>query len=259
MSEKEFVNPFDPANFTHGGGLWDGKTVTITAVKAQRAPMTHKDGSPVLDENGQPIVRNVLRVTGIADDAEAERFEEWSAGGLIPTDDGEGFVSPKDGSVTPLHGSSEAGKAIELARQGGFDTSLLVDMVAKKPKLSGLVGAKFVMKAEARLDKNGKEKKNAKGYVQQRFYPVKFVGFADGYKPVSPEQNNALDAKATTAITTILAENGGKVSRAALVRLLSAKLAGDTDGNKIIGLVTKESFHTNKPWTRDETSYSLPV
>ena len=43
-------NPFDPANHATGGGLWDGKTVTITSAKAHTGPMTRKDGSAVLDE-----------------------------------------------------------------------------------------------------------------------------------------------------------------------------------------------------------------
>lgn len=254
---SQFKNPFDPANFTSGGGLWDGKVVTITGSKGVLSPMKNGDGSPVLGDDGNPVIKHVWQVTGIAEDADAERREEWSAGSLLPTPDGEGFTSPKDGSIVPFDKRSEAGKAMQALVDGGFDPALLFDGETGKPKLSGLVGCKILFRAEDKLDRNGHVKKNKKGYTQQRFYPSKLVGFAEGKAPVDAAAHSALEDKAVGVIVGILKENNGKVSRAALVRLLSAKLAGDTDANKIIGLVTKESFHTDRPWTRDDTSYNL--
>ena len=58
---SQFKNPFDPANFTSGGGLWDGKVVTITGSKAVLSPMKNGDGSPVLGD--EDLIRLLVEAT----------------------------------------------------------------------------------------------------------------------------------------------------------------------------------------------------
>jgi len=259
---EQVLNPFDSANFTSGGGLWDGKTVTITAAKAKFSPMQRGDGTPVIDETtNEPIVKRVVEIRGIADGEEAERYEQYSIGSLVPTQDGEGFTK-QDGTIVPVHKSAEAAQFFDGVKNGGFDVNLLWD--GKTQKLSALVGARFVMKGVDKLDKDGNVKKSKKGYDQQRFVPVKFVGFSNTVKSqsagngVSGNGASALKDKATEVVLTILSEaEGNTVTRAELVRELGRRLAGDGDSSKIIALTTREDFHKGQVWKRDGASYSL--
>jgi hypothetical protein len=258
--QKKHGNPFDEANFITGGGLWDGKIVTITAAKTMVDYLKYGDGSAVInDRTGEPAFNNCLEIRGIADEEEAERRETYSAGNLVPTQDGEGFLTA-DGQPGEFREKSEMAHLAKLLRAGGFDISLLWDAGTERVHVSKLIGARFEMKGEAKLDKDGKPKINKKGYENQKFYPVRFLGYKNGGPPASTGQggtNPALKDKAIEVVLAILGEAGGKVTRAELVRKISAKMAGDTDANKILALVTKDDFHKDVPWTRDGTSFTL--
>ena len=258
----ELVNPYDSDNFIAGGGLWDGKTVTITSVVAKREIMKRGDGTPVLDnQTGEPIIKNNLEIRGIADGEENERYEQYSIGSMIPTADGNGFTKA-DGTPSPVHKSAEAAKFFDGVKAGGFNVGLLWDAATGKSSLSALVGARFVFRAEAKLDKDGKAKKNNKGYDQNRFIPSKFVGFSQTVKAGNGTINagvaDALKAKATETVLAVLAgAENHTVTRVELVRKVGAALAGDADSSKIIALVTRDEFHKDQSWKRDGASYSL--
>lgn len=257
MSEEKFLNPFEPENFVEsGGGLWDGKTVTVISAKTEIERLTYKDGSPVINERtGEPAVRNVLTLIGIADEEEKERRESYSAGALVPTADGEGFVPP-EGKPLAFHKNSEISKFAADIKAGGFDVSSLVD--GHGIKVSKLNGARFVFKGEPRHDKNGKVKVNSKGYEELKFWPVKFVGYKAGFaNSPAPANGSALRDKAVETVLEILTESKGKLSRAELVRKVSGKLAGDPTCNKVLALVTRDDFHKDVPWTRDATGFAL--
>jgi hypothetical protein len=250
----ENFNPFDAENLITGGGLWDGKVVTILSAKTCLDPMARRDGTPVLNEQtGQQAVRHVLQITGIADDEEKERVEKYSAGGLMPTADGEGFQKPDGTPGGKFHANSEMGKFTAGIQSGGFDTKLLFK--DGKTRVSGLIGARFLMKGEPLKNKEGKVKINDKGFEQMKFYPVEFKGFSGKAAAATPGADYA--PKAAETVLAILSESNGKVSRADLIRKISQKLAGDPDVNKVLALISKDDFHKDQPWTRDGTGYSL--
>jgi len=261
MAEKQVTdNPFDDSNFVGGGGLWDGKIVTITVAKTLVHWVTKGSGEsavPVLNDNGQPAFKNVLEVRGIADDEDVERYEQYSAGSLIPTEDGLGFVRI-DGTPAAFHKGCEMSKFGRLIKAGGFDVGKLWDSEKKRQNVTGLVGSRFLFKGEPTLDKDGKPKINKKGYEMLRFWPVKYEGVvAAGAIVGVSAPNSELTDKAIKAVAEALGELGGKASRSELVRKLATKLSGDADGNKIIALVAKADFHKGRAWTVDGTGYSL--
>ena len=263
MSEQKQAfagNPFDPATFVKGGGLWDGKVVSIISAKATRDPMKRADGTPVLDQKtGQPVIKNVLEVVGIAEDEERERAEKYSAGSLVPTADGEGFVNAA-GEHAAYHENSEIAKFASALSASGFPVANLYDAATRKTKFSHLAGAKIRFKAEARRDKDGNIKKNKKGYDENKFFPVEFVGFGAGVGAAGGNgavHNDQLREKAVGVVTGLLAEAGGKLTRADLVRKVSASLAGDSDCNKILALIVREDFHKDAPWKREGTTLVL--
>lgn len=234
---EQFVNPFDSDNFREGGGLWDGKVVTITKSKTETKRLAYKDGSAVVNDNGEQAVRNVWTISGIAEDTEKEITREYSIGGMIPTADGEGFTR-QDGKPAILHKNSDAAKLAAALKTSGFDVNLL--FVNGKPKVSALEGAKLRFKGEDRLDKDGKPKKqkNNPKYTEQDFFPVEFVGFS-----ATARKGNGVDdatkAKATDAVMGVLAEAGGTLTQVDLVKALSRKMAGSADLPAIVGLVSK--------------------
>lgn len=260
MSEQK-KNPWLEENFVGGGGgLWDGKTVTVLSSKTMIDFLSRGDGTPVIDpETGKQSYRHVLMLTGIADDDEMERREGYSAGKtLLPTADGEGFVNQKGQDETNFNRNSEISKFAAAIRAGGFDMSRLWDAEKGKMKASGLTGARFTFKGVPRHDREGKEKVNKKGYVELKFYPVEFLGFKAGVGSAPGGAPNELREKAVGVVVSILAEaDGKKVSRADLVRKLSSKLSGDADANKVLALVTRDDFHTDVPWVRDATGFTL--
>lgn len=248
-------NPFEPDNFRSGGGLWDGKTVTVVGAVTKVHLMARKDGTPVLNDNGTQAYKNVLCITGLADDEERERDEMYSAGMLLPSADGLGFTHPQGKEVTFASNSEIAKFALGL-KNGGFDVKLLFP--GGKLNVKGLIGARLVMKGEDRHDREGKTKKNTKGYTEQSFWPVKFVGFKEGVSGAAPAgPSPELRAKIIENVTALLGENAGTLSRADMVRKLSARLAKDPDANKAIALVSREDFHKDVPWVRDGTTYTL--
>lgn len=254
-------NPFDEESFGSGSGLWDGKTVTIISAKATLDPLTNGDGTPVIDaETGKQAIRNVLELIGIADDEEKERRETYSAGGLVPTADGSGFQRV-DGTPGRFHKKCEVALLSSRIKEGGFDLGLLWDAANERQNVRALEGARFVFTATERLDKDGKVKKNKKGYTMQKFWPGKFVGFKAGVGQHKSGNGAAVSSELTSrayeVITGIIAEAGGSISRAELVRQLGARLKGDADANKIITLTTKDDFHKAAPWTRTGTGFSL--
>ena len=259
MSEhKKIGNPFDEANFISGGGLWDGKTVTILGAKCIIDRLTNADGSSVInDRTGEPAVKNVLAITGVADEEEAERRETYSAGALVPTADGDGFVRP-DGTPQAFHKGCEMAKFSKSIKDGGFQIASLWDDEAQQMRVSRLVGARFVFKGEPTLDKDGKPKKNKKGYDVMKFYPVQFTGMKAGATGTVTESGaNDLRDKAVEVVLDVLTAAGGKIGRAELVRKVSAAMAGDPRCNKVLALVTRDDFHKGVPWTRDATGFSL--
>lgn len=254
-------NPFEPEHQSKGGGLWDGKTVTITSAQARTEALKNGDGSPVIDEKTkQQVIQTALYIKGIAEGGDdKERHEEYSAGDkMVAAPDGEGFVM-KDGTPPKFHASSNIGKFTAALKGSGFDLSTL--FANGKQKLSGLVGARFVFKAEAKIGKDGKPIKDKKGYVKNIHLPIKYVGAAIGITAPKPgngavaPSNDALAVKAQGAVLAVLAN--GPLSRAELIRSLAIKLAGDADSNSVIGLVVRDDFHKGQPWVYDGLSAHL--
>lgn len=256
--KKPFVNPLDDENFTAGGGLWDGKTVTVIGSKFTLDPMTYKDGSPVINEkSGQPAIRHVWEIEGIADDEEKSRRETYSIGGLLPTADGESFTKA-DGTIVPLHANSEAAKFSAGIKSGGFDMSTLFDVTTGRVIASKLVGARFVFTAVARLDKDGNIKKNAKGYEQNSFYPTQFVGIKDGVTAPGAAAAPVDDETRKLAVDTV-AEllKGGPLAIAEIVRGVSKALVGNPKVGEVASLILDPSIDAGAPWTRDGATLSL--
>lgn len=258
------VNPFDPANHSQGGGLWDGKTVTITSAVAKTEALKYKNGDPVLDQKTkEPVIQTALYITGISDGGDdKERHEEYSVGDkMAATPDGEGFTM-KDGGAAKFHANSNMGKFAAALKASGFDLSALYQGGKQRLK-SGLTGARFVFKAEAKIGKDGKTIKDAKGYDKNVHLPVKFVGFATGV--TRPAAGNgaaapvagALDGKASAAVIKVLTEAGGAVPRAKLIQGIALAGATDPDTNGILTLVVQDGWHKGKPWTYDGQQASL--
>jgi hypothetical protein len=264
-------NPFDPAHHKEGGGLWDGKTVTITSAQTKTEALKNGDGSPVIDkETKQPVIQTALYLTGISDGSESdkERHEEYTAGGKnVATPDGEGFVDGATGGLATFSKSSNLSKFLAALKGSGFDIGTLIERGPDGKiiqRLRRLTGARFVFKGEPKIGRDGKPLKDKKGYTKTSHLPVKFVGYATGAPssggsngaggaavPVAPS-TSALETKAVGAVTAILAKTPGeKVTRANLMRALAASLQGDADANSIIGLVVRDDFHKGKPWSYD--------
>lgn len=280
-------NPFDEANASQGGGLWDGKTVTITSAVPKQEALKYgaaKGGGPVLDKNGNQSILTALTLTGISEGSESdkERHEEYSVGDKITV--GPGGFAMKDGSALKFHTNSNFWKLRTALTASGFDIgSLLVRDAAgaivyiapgvPKQDYNKLVGAKFVFKAEAKLGKDGKSIKDGKGYDKSAHFPVKYLG--TGGVAARPAGNgngsaapSALEDKAVSAVLKALAaakdDKGvptGKLVRSDLVRALSAQLKaeGEPDqvANGIIGLAVQDSWHAGKSWKYDGLAASL--
>lgn len=263
-------NPFDSDNFSHGGGLWDGKTITITSAKAKREALKYGDGRPVLDaKTGQQSVQIALYLTGISDGGDdKERHEEYSVGGkLEPTADGEGFVDPS-GAAPRFHANSNIGKFSAALKSSGFPVATLIDRNPDgtiRMRFSRLVGARFVMKAEPKLGQDGKPLKDKKGYGKNVHLPVKYVGQATGGAvsaggAAAGAVASPHNGKASAAVLEALAAApGNTLTRVDLVRTLAGKFqgAGDPDANAIIGLVVRPEWHTGQAWKTDGVSVSL--
>lgn len=260
------VNPFDPANHSQGGGLWDGKTVTITSAVAKTEALKYgekKGGGPVLDKKtGEPIIQTALYIKGIADGGDdKEREEVYSVGDkMAATPDGEGFTM-KDGGPARFHANSNMGKFAAALKVSGFDLSVLYKDGKQRLK-SGLVGARFAFKAEAKLGKDGKTLKDDKGYDKNVHLPVKFVGFATGVTRAAGNGSaapvaGALDGKATAAVIKVLTEAGGSLTRAKLIQGIALAGATDPDTNGVLTLVVQDGFHKDKPWRYDGQQASL--
>lgn len=261
MNPMNPPNPFDPETFNHGGGLWDGKEVTFTKVEVVTEPLKFKDGTAVFDDKGHPLSQTGLKVSGIAAGEEKERSEMYTAGGkLAPAPDGEGFVS-LEGSAPRFHANSNVGKFLAALKASGFDVSVLI--VDGKQRVSRLVGARFMMRGEHKLGRDGKPLQDKKGYDKMLHLPVKFVGFVAGLQSMSmtssskPVAGNgdAIIAKTEGAVLKALAN--GPLTRADLVRTLAQSLAGDADANAIIALVVRDDFHAGRPWKYDGLRASL--
>lgn len=268
-------NPFDPSQHATGGGLWDGRTVTVTRVRAQTEPMKKGDGSAVLDEKTkQPVIQTALVVWGIAEGSDdKERYETYGAGEkLVATPDGEGFVS-KDGGPAKFHANSGIGKFSAALKGAGFDLGTLIERGADgavRQRLSRLTGARLIFKGEPKMGKDGKPVKDKNGYTKSSFLPVRFVGYAAQSGTVAQPSaagngaaaatgvipgRDALLGKAAGAVLTALAT--GPLTRAQLITKLAESLKGDTDANAVIGLVVRDDFHKGQPWKYDGTQASL--
>lgn len=267
-------NPFDPDSFSHGGGLWDGKTVTITEARVKTEALKYGDGRPVTNDKGEQSVQTALVLKGIAEGGDdKERSESYSGGDkLMATSDGEGFI-PKDGGPLKFHANSNIAKFSAALKAAGFDIGTLLAKDAPpiapgvpRQQFSKLVGARFVFKGEPKIGKDGKPIKDKKGYDKNAFYPVRFVGYAQGSAAHAGGGNgaatangggSALETKATAKIVEVLSDAGKPVTKADLIRLMAQKLVGDSDNNGIIALVARDDFHRGKPWTYDGKQASI--
>lgn len=258
-------NPFDTGNMATGGGLWDGKKVTITRAIAKIEALVYGDGKPVIDEKTHKQSLQIgLFVSGIAEGEEKERTEPYTCGDkLTPDADGESFSS-KDGTPPKFHVNSGLGKFVTALISAGFPVKELQANPAKyvgQQKWSKLVGAQIVFKAEAKRATDGTVRKDKKGYDKNFFLPVKFEGMAAGVvqsggtAAASSPTQDAIVAKASDLVMVALA--GGPLGRAALVQQLAQKLVGDPDSNAIIQLVVRDDFHKGKAWKYDGVNASL--
>lgn len=264
------ADPFDPETFIRGGGLWDGRVVTITGSVAKTEALKYSDGKPVLDKEGRQTIQTGLIITGVSDGAdEKERRETYSSGDkLVPTSDGEGFVG-KDGTPPKFYANSNLGKFAAALRASGFDTTTLLERLpdgSVRQRLSRLVGTRFLFKGEPKMDRAGKVIKDKRGYDKHMYLPVRFIGRVAGAQPptggtaagtVARESplTSPLAAKATASVIKALA--GGPLTKVELVQALAQALASDSDSNGVIGLVVRDDFHIGKPWTYDGLRASL--
>jgi len=242
---EAFVNPLDPQNFSAGGGLWDGQTVTVTESKFGINRFNKND------EANTEVVQNVWYITGIADNEEVERQQRYSIGSLRATDDGESFTKP-DGSPGTLHKSSAGAKFVTGLVEGGFDISTLV--ADEKVVASKLNGARIEFAAVQRNDINGKPKINDKGYPVNDFYPIKFHGYADGATSPKAVDETVKKAAETLVLELLNAAENKTMTQAEIVRGVSSKMNGDPNSAAIIGLVISDEFKANGPWSRDGNS-----
>lgn len=248
----EYKNPFDDANFRSGLPLTE-KVVTVLESKFTVDQLHYRDGSPVLDEKGNPSVRNVWSVTVVAEGEERERRFTYSIGALIPTADGEGFTRA-DGTLAQFHANSAAAKFSKALKASGFDVNKL--FVDGKIKASALVGAKFELATENRKDKEGKDKVNERGYTEVDYYPATFVGTATFAANGNGHSDETKD-KAQLIVTEILTENGGSMKQADLVRALSSKLGGGKETADIASIITRQEFFNTTGIKREGTTISL--
>lgn len=261
-------NPFDSGNFATGGGLWDGKTVTITRSVAGIKLLTHKDNSPVIDAKTKKQASVIgLLIDGLAEGDEKERSVEYSCGDRMQPDaDGESF-SMKEGGAPRFHDRSGLGKMVSALTAAGFPMKELMANPAKyvgQQRWSRLVGAKLMFKAEAKLGRDGKPIKDDKGFDKQSFYPVKYVGMATGIvtgvaasvgAAVAAVSNAAIVEKADALVIGAL--SAGPLTRSQLVATLAAGLTGDKDSNAIISLIVRDDFHKGKAWKYEDGTASL--
>lgn len=249
----DIKNPFDEGNFVSGKGFgWDGKVVTIISAKTEVDTLRRGDGTPVLNDDGTPAVRNVLAIVGVAEGEERERRETYSAGNLRPTADGEGFLKA-DGTVGGFHASSEIAAFIRGAK--GFDFSKLWDPTTGRQYFSKLVGAKFEFVGVDRKDKNGNPKKNSKGYVDQKFYPSQFVG-TSAAAPASASSSEVRD-RATELVKEILAAADGPLTKIDLVKAINKKYAGESGIHNVVATIASSEFLRSGPWTYGDAGLSL--
>ena len=255
---EEFVNPLDDDNFITGGGLWDGKTITVLGSEIGLEHIKYGDGSPWLDKDGQPGVRRVWRVTGTAEDEDRERSETYSIGGLQPTADGEGFTNPRDGTPGKLHVTSEAGRFASALKKAGYDVAGLFNNKTGLTVVSRLIGARITFKAEPKLTKDGKVKTNKKGYVENYFFPQAYVGQAAGLgKGNGAVVDPDLQAFAQQKVVELLTENGGSMARADLFKNINKKLSGDARAVAVVGLLAQDGFYVDSPVVREGTQVKL--
>ena len=247
----DYVDPFDDANFAKSS-LFDDKVFTIVGVKAETDKFTNADGSAVLNDKGEQVTQNVLAVTILSEDADREQRQVYSTGALRPTEDHLGLQDasgkPLDGVNVKLHGNSAAARFFTAIRKGGFDTKLLFP--GGKQNFGALVGSKWTGKGVDKLDRNGEVKKNKKGYAIQDFYPAKFLGFSD--KKVVAVAD--VREKAVEVVKALLAEAGGTLTKANMMRQAAGKLVGKPHANDILTYITKDEFHKSAPWHFDGTT-----
>lgn len=251
----EHKNPFLKENMKVGGGLWDGKNITITVSNTEVEWIKYKDGTSYIDtQTGKPAFINVWALAGIADDEENERKQTYSLGRFVPTKDGQSFVDPNTQEIGELSQSCEAAMLSNALEETGYDMSQLFDETSGLATVGRLVGATFTFQAVQKLTQSGKPKDNKNGYPDNRFFPTVFVG------QTGVKGNGAVDSAlfdfATSTVTDILKSNGGTLKRADLVKEISAKLRSDSRSAATVILVTKEEFFQGNI-KRDGTSISL--
>jgi len=245
------MNPFDPAGFATGGGLWDGKTVTITA--AYFGLQTDYLGQPFADrETGQSVDRHGLIIKGIGEGDETERREQYGLGRLKGTADGEAFAKA-DGTPEALHNMSGAAKFFEALAKSGFDMSRIY--AGGVGRISGLIGAKIEFVGVAKLNDDGTPLLSKSGkYQQQYFYPGRTVGYL---AKTGNGTTDALVQKCRAIVKGLLA--GGPISRVDLVRAIATHLKGDPDSTALVSLVVQDAFlkAEGTGWTYNGSQLSL--
>jgi len=256
------TNPYDVDEFDEGGGgLWADKVVQITSAAFIMEPRTNQDGSPAIStygkNKGNQIIDRALKLTGLAVDDEKERWQTYSTGAFEPTEGGEQCAHPQDPSKR-LNKKAKAAVFFGHLANAGFDTSTLF------PKISVLVGQRFLFSAVNRLDPDGNTIKNDAGYLKVDYFPTALAagGAAVGAVAVAQAEagtvGNGLAELADETILKVLTEaEDGKLTRTALVKAVSKALAGNADSNKVVALVVRQDFHTDKPWTYSGTGISL--
>ena len=254
----EFKNPFDEKNIQRGTGVWDGRVVTYTEVKTETKKLAYGTGEPVLSpKTGEQSIINVLTIRGISEDTEVERTEEYNAGNLLP--DGKGFARA-DGQPVSFHEKyqEELVNFIKGLNAAGFDAKSLFDPATGKQDFTKLTGARFEQASQPVRDKDGKVKKNKKGYDQVKYYPTKFVGYTTAAARNANTNTAETIEKGRAAVVALLeAAEGKKLTRAVLIRQLQTKLNGDTDSNDVLALISTPEFHNGAAWSLDGSTLSL--
>jgi len=259
MSETQpTFNPYAADQMPEGGGLT--REVVVTGISYVRYGMTRKDGSAVInDQTKQQAVFTGVRIDVVSLDPGHEQKpgqHEFSTGKKgQPTPDGEQLVND-DGSIAKIYKSSAWGEAVNALRKGGFDPVQLF------PRISVLKGAKLTLEGrdQKKADGTTKTYKGTDGKVHNsiEWVPVKFNGFVTGGVASVAAGNGAdLTIKAEAAVLDALVAAGGTIERKELTRALAINLKGDADAIKVTTLVTRQDFHTGKPWTFDGSKLTL--
>lgn len=205
------------------------------------------------DKTGSTNKRGTFWLHGVQDGGEEERWYPFSAG-KCQSKDGINFDYPP-------HESSAFAKLCEQLVAAGFDPESLKNVGPDGVvdfSLQNLVGHRFLFEMVQAIGQDGVSiKRDKNGFPIWTPVPVKYLGTGDSLPSTPSSPDNTLRDETVALITKLLSDNEGFLGRVDLIKKLTQATAGNPNAPKILALATKESFHTDVPWTRDSAGYKL--